>query len=339
MTARAKIYRSRRTLMGRLSSRAVAAVLGLAMLHAASAVAAPDYPDKPVRLIVGFPPGGSTDVLARMVANGLSQKLGRQFIVENKPGASGMIGANEVAKARPDGYTLLFSSSTLATYRALYPTTPFDASKDFEPVSLVATTPYLLVVHPSLPVHSVSELIAYAKAHPGEINYAASAPGGGQHLAWEMFKRMNGVDLLYVPYAGTGALTPDLLAGRLQAAIDNVAVLAQQVRARTLRPIAVTGPKRSALLPGVPTAIESGLPGFDVVGWFAVFAPANTSSQVTARLSQAIGEIMREPAMRKAFEDLGADPDVRGPEALREFLASETSRWGKLIQDAGIKLQ
>jgi len=316
-----------------------AAGAALALLGVAPVRAAGEYPDKPVRLVVGFPPGGSTDVLARLVATRLSQKLGRQFIVENKPGASGMIGSNEVAKAKPDGYTILFSSSTLATYQALYPNTPFDAQKDFAPVSLIATTPYLLVVHPSLPVHDVKALIAYAKAHPGEINYAASAPGGGQHLAWEMFKRMNGVDLLYVPYTGTGALMPDLLAGRLQAAIDNVAVLVQQVRARKLRPIAITGPKRSALLPAVPTMSESGLPGFDVVGWFAVFAPANTPVEVTSRLARAIDDVVREPAMQKSFEDLGADAEVGGPDVLRRLLASEIARWGALIKEAGIKLQ
>jgi len=320
-----------------------AAVLGLVLMlgvfQAEIAVAADDYPTRPIRLVVGFPPGGTTDVLARMLATRLSQKLGRQFVVENKAGASGMIGTNEVARAKPDGYTLLFSSSTMATYRALYANTPFDAQKDFAPVAALATTPYLLVVHPSLPVKSLSELITYAKAHPGEVNYAASAPGGGQHLGWEMLKRMTQTDLLYVPYSGTGAAMPDLLSGRLQAAIDNVAVLTQQVRANTLRPLVVTGPRRSPLLPDVPTAMESGLQGFDVVGWFALFAPAGTPEPIVAQLSKAVDEVMNEPTTRQSFQELGAEPEYGAPQALQTLLQAEIERWEELIRQAGITLQ
>ena len=316
------------------------AVLALAAgLLAAGGVSAQAWPAKPVKLVVGFPPGGTTDVLARMLAARLSDKLGQPFVVENRAGAGGMIGTDAVAKAPADGYTLLFSSSTLATYPALYSKVPFDAAKDFEPIATVATTPYVMVVHPSLPVKSVPELVAYARQNPGKVNYAASAPGGGQHLAWEMFKRSTKTDLVYVPYRGTGALMPDLLGGTLQAGIDNVAVLTPHVKSGALRPLAVTGERRSPLLPDVPTVIESGLPGFKVIGWFAVFAPAKTPADVAHKLSSTITEILAEKAMRERMTELGAEPEGQGPDALRKLLASESEQWGRLIREVGIKAQ
>lgn len=306
---------------------------------AGASIAQTAWPVKPVKLVVGFPPGGTTDVLARMLAARLSDKLGQQFVVENRAGASGMIGSDAVAKAPADGYTLLFSSSTLATYQALYPKVPFEAARDFEPIATVATTPYVMVVHPTLPVKNVRDLVAHAKQQPGKLNYAASAPGGGQHLAWEMFKRTTQTDLVYVPYKGTGALMPDLLSGVLQAGIDNVAVLTPHIRSGALRAIAVTGERRSPLLPDVPTAMESGLSGFKVIGWFAVFAPAKTPPAVNQKLAGAISEVLAEKPMRDRMMELGAEPEGGGPEALRRLLASETEQWGRLIREANITVQ
>lgn len=322
--------------MSRLARRAL---LALALALAGSGALAQDYPGRPVRLVVGFPPGGTTDVLARLVANRLSEKLHQQFIVDNRGGASGIIGTELVAKAPADGYTLLFSSSTLATYQALYAKVPFDPARDLAPVATVASTPYVMVVHPSLPVHSVQELVAYAHQHPGQLNYAASSPGGGQQLAWEMFKRSTKSDLVYVPYKGTGELMPDLLSGTLQAGVDNVAVLTPLIRNGSLRALAVTGEHRSSLLPAVPTAIESGLPDFKVVGWFGVFAPGKTPAAVTQKLASAVQAVLDEKPVRDRMAELGAEPQPGGPDALRRLLASETTHWGGLIRDIGIKPQ
>lgn len=297
------------------------------------------YPDKPVKIVVGFPPGGTTDVLARLISVKLSERLGQQFIVDNRAGASGMIGTDAVAKAGADGYTLLFTSSTLATYQALYPKTPFDPARDFAPIGMVATTPYVLVTHPKLPVKTLSELVAYAKTHPGTLNYAASSPGGGQHLAWEMLKRNTKTDMVYVPYKGTGALMPDLLSGVLQAGIDNVAILTPHIRNGALRPIVVTGATRTPLLPDVPTAIESGQPDFKVLGWFGLMAPAKTPSAITQRLAVTLGEIVRQKDVQARILDLGGEPDTGGADEMRNLLASETAQWGKLIRDAGITVQ
>jgi tripartite-type tricarboxylate transporter receptor subunit TctC len=314
----------------------VVVALATAALAAQSQTA---FPAKPVKLIVAFPPGGTTDVIGRLVANKLSEQLGQQVFVDNRAGAGGMIGTDAVAKADPDGYTLLFSSSTLATYTALYSKVTFDPVKDFAPVGFVATTPYVMVVHPSLPAKSVAELVSHAKANPGSVNYAASTPGGGQHLAWELFKRSTATDLFYVPYKGTGALLPDLLAGRLQAGIDNVAVLTQYIKSGALRPLAVTGTARSALLPEVPTMSESGMPNFRVVGWFGVYAPAKTPAPVVKRLNDAMVAVMKQKDLRERITELGGEPESGSQDDLRKLLDVEIAQWGKVIRDAGIKVE
>ena len=313
-----------------------ALAIGLALFATFSQ--AQSYPNKSIRMIVGFPPGGTTDVIGRLVAAKLSERLGQPVVVENRPGASGMIGADAVAKASPDGYTLLMSSSTHATYTSLYNKVPFDPVKDFEPVSFIGTTPYVMVVHPSLPVKSVADLLGYAKARPGQLNYAASTPGTAQHLAWELFKRSTGTDLTYIAYKGTGALMPDLLSGRLQAAIDNVAVMTQHVKNGTLRGIAVTSPKRSPLLPELPTVAESGVKGFQAIGWFGVFAPAGTPEPVIKSLSEKIAGVLKQPDVLERMAELGAEAASGGQDDLRKLLASEMLIWGKVIRDAGVKI-
>lgn len=311
----------------------------LSLVATSASVHAQTVAGRPIRLIVGFPPGGTTDVLARLIAAKLTDRLGQQVFVENRAGAGGILGTDAVAKSEPDGQTLLFSSSTLGTYSALYRKLPFDPVKDLEPIGFVATTPYVMVVHPSLPVKSVGDLVRYAKEKPGTVNYAASTPGGGQHLAWELFKRSTGTDLVYVPYKGTGALMPDLLAGRLQAGIDNVAILTQYVKTGALRAIATTGDRRSSLMPDVPTMAEAGMSNFRVIGWFGVYAPAAVPAPVAKRLQQALLEVMRMKDVRDRITELGGEPESGDAEALRRLLADEIVLWTKVIREAGIKVE
>ena len=320
--------------------RAALVALALTALAAGgSATAQPAYPSQPVRMLVGNPAGGTTDVVARMVAAKMSELMKGSVIVDNKPGASGLIAADSVGKAAPDGYTLLMASSQMATYRALYPGNPFDAEKDLEPVGIIATSPYVMVVHPSLPVKTLPELLAYAKANPGKISYAGSSPGTAQHLGWELIKRSAGVDMQYVPYRGTGALMPDLLAGRLQAGIDNVAILTPYIKAGQLRGIAVTSSKPSALLPDLPTVAATGVPDFEAMGWFAVFATPKTPAPVLAALREAVRAVMASQDTRDRLNGIGAEPQNGSFEETRALLKRETAVWTKVIRDANITIQ
>jgi tripartite-type tricarboxylate transporter receptor subunit TctC len=306
---------------------------------AATCGLAQSFPAKPLHMIVGFPSGGTTDVIGRLVAGKLSERLGQQVVVENRPGASGLIGADLVAKSSPDGYTLLMSSTTHATFTSLYQSVPFDPVKDFEPVALVGTTPYAMVVHPSLPVTSVGDLVRYAKARPGKLAYAGSTPGTVQHLGWELFKRATGVDMVYVPYKGTGALMPDLVSGRLQAAIDNVAVMTQYIKSGALRGIGTTGARRSPVLPELPTIAEAGVPGFQAVGWFGIFVAARTPEQIVRKLYADTAAVMKQEDTSQRMLELGAEPLAGSPDDLRGLLASETDLWGKVIRDVGLKVE
>ncbi len=227
-------------------------------------------------MIVGLPPGGSTDLMGRLVAAKLSERFGQQVVFDNRPGASGIIGADLVAKSQPDGYTLLMAGGSFGIISSLYAKVPFDTARDFAPIALFATSPYVFVVHPSVPVTSMPEFIAYARARPGQLNFAGSTPGSVQRLSGELLKRMTGIDMLYVPYKGTGVLMPDLLGGRLHAAIDNVLVVVPYMKSGALRGLAVTSAKRSVVVPELPTIAESGAPGFQSGGWFGVLAAAGT---------------------------------------------------------------
>ncbi|QHI96590.1 tripartite tricarboxylate transporter substrate binding protein [Xylophilus rhododendri] len=315
-------------------------LLALAAALPLGAAAQPAYPgNAPIRMLVGNPAGGTTDVVARLIAVKLGEQMRGAFIVDNKPGASGLIAAESVAKGTPDGYTLLMASSQLATFKALYPASTFDAERDLEPIGIVATSPYVMVVHPSLPVKTVPELLAYAKAHPGQISYAGSSPGTAQHLGWELIKRSTGTDMQYVPYKGTGALMPDLLAGRLQAGIDNVAILTPYIKAGQLRGIAVTSAKPSPLLPDLPTVAAGGVPDFAAMGWFILYAPARTPPAVLAALRQGLQTVMAAPETREKLVGIGSDPQSGAAEEARALLKRETTVWGKVIKDAGITAQ
>jgi tripartite-type tricarboxylate transporter receptor subunit TctC len=294
-----------------------------------------------VRVVVGFPPGGTTDVVGRLVAQGLGERLGKPFVVDNRGGASGSIGAAAVAKAVPDGHTLLLAPSTQGTNSFLYASLPYDTERDFAPISLIGTTPYLFVVHPSMPVQNFRELIALLKKNPGKYQYASTSPGTAQHLGAELVKRMAGVDMEHIPYKGTGAVMPDLLSGRVPMMFENVAVMTPHVKKGALRALAVSSAKRTPLLPEVPTISETGmgLEGFEVLGWFGLYAPAGTPADIVRRLNTEVNALIVQPSMVQKFAELGAEPLGGPPEALSAFLRSEQEKWGKIIRELGIKLQ
>ncbi len=298
---------------------------------------AQDYPRRPIRLIVSMPPGGGSDIMGRLVASKLGERLGQQIIVDNRAGASGIIGNDLVAKSQPDGYTLLMAPGSFGAISALFKKLPFDVMRDFEPIAFVATSPYVFVVHPSLPVNSVGDFIAYAKARPGKLNFAGSTQGSVQHLSGELLKRMAGIDMLYVPYKGTGLVMPDLIAGRLHAAFEGVLSIVPHVKSGAVRGIAVTSAKRSAVIPDLPTVAES-VPGFQSSGWFGILGAAKTPRPIVIKLNTQLSTLMMEPEMRERLLAQGAEPVSGPPEMLRAHLAREMETWGKVIREAGLKV-
>ena len=302
------------------------------------ATQAQSWPSQTVRIIVGFPPGGTTDVIGRLVAQELTESLGRAVVIENRPGASGTIGAGAVAKSAPDGHSLVMVPSTHGTAPALYASLPYE-EKDFAPAALVATTPYVLVVHPTMAATTMAQLLAYLKANPGKVEYASSSPGTAQHLAGELVQRMAGVNIVHVPYKGTGALMPDLLSGRVPMMFENIAIMTPHIKKGALRPIAISSVKRTPLLPDVPTVAETGLAGFEVLGWFALLAPAKTPPEVIRRLNSDINAAVAKPAIVTRFAELGAEPLTGSPDQAAAFIRGEQEKWGKIIRDAGIKQQ
>ncbi len=308
------------------------------LIAAAAAAALPSYAnDQPIRISVGFPPGGTTDVIARLIAQNLGQKLGRSVIVENRAGASGNIAAQVASKAAPDGTNLLFVPSSHATNASLYKKLPFDTEKDFTAIGMVATTPYVLVVHPQVSAKSVSEFIALLKSQPGRFNYATASPGTGQHLAAELFKKMANVDMTQVPYKGSAAAFPDLMAGRTPIMFDNVALMVPHVRSGALRPLAITSSKRSQLLPDVPTVAET-LPGYEIQGWFALLAPAKTPSNVVREYNAALNAVVSDAAFVSRLGDVGAETITGTPAMANEYIQKEVSRWAGVIRAANISL-
>jgi tripartite-type tricarboxylate transporter receptor subunit TctC len=314
-------------------------ILLLALLFPLAA-AAQSYPAQAVKVVVGFPPGGTTDVIGRLVANELSEQLGKPFVVENRAGASGTIAAGTVAKSAADGHTLIVVPSTHGTARALYASLPYEEA-DFVAVGLVASTPYVFVVHPEIPAATFTELITLLKANPGKYHYASTSPGTAQHLGGELVKRMAGVDMVHVPYKGTGAVMPDLLSGRVPMMFENVAVMTPHIRKGSLRPLGVSSLKRSSLMPEVPTVAETGrgLEGFEVLGWFALLAPARTPPEIVRSLNAELNRMIARPAMVARFADLGAEPLGGTPAQAAAYLRAEQEKWGGIIREAGIKLQ
>ena len=308
------------------------------LLAAGAATAVPAHAaDQPIRITVGFPPGGTTDVIARLVATSLGQRLGRSVIVENRPGASGNIAAQTIARAAPDGTNLLFVASSHATNASLYKKLPFDTEKDFAAIGMVATTPYVLVVHPRLPVKSVAEFIALLKSQPGHFQYATASQGTGQHLAAELFKKMAGVEMTQIPYKGSAAAFPDLMAGRTPIMFDNVALMVPHVRSGALRALAITSTRRSPLLPELPTVAET-LPGYEIQGWFALLAPAKTPPSLIRDCNAALNAVVNEPAFTTRLSDLGAETMTGTPAMADAYINKEIARWGTVIRAANISL-
>lgn len=305
----------------------------------ATCLHAQDYPTRPVKLIVVAPAGGTADNVARVLATKMSEKLGQQVVVENRPSNAGIVGYEMVARSAPDGYTLVMATGTLSTVQALYPSVTFDAIRDFEPIAWVLTTPYVVAAHPKAPVSSMKELLAYGKANPGKLTYTGGTIGAQQHLSGELLKRSNGLDMLYVPYKGSGAMLPDLLSGRVDIGIDNVLLLTQYIKQGTLKGLAVTGATRSPVLPDLPTVAESVAPGFQVIGWFGVFAPAKTPQAIVHKLNTDIAAIMKQPDVTDPLLKMGAEPKSGSPDDLRNLLNQEIAMWGKIIKEANIKVE
>ncbi len=279
-------------------------------------------------------------MLARTIGQKMAESLGQQVIIDNRPGAGGNIGADLAARAAPDGYTILVGTvATHAINPNLYPNIPYDAAKDFAPIILLATLPNVLVVNPSLPARNVKELIALAKAKPGELAFASAGNGTSQHLSGELFKKMTGVDMIHIPYKGSAPAVTDLVGGQVQLMFDNLPSSLPQVRAGKLRALAVTGPKRSPVLPGVPTLSEAGLPGFSITSWFALFAPAGTPARILDRLNKEAGKAIAMKQLRQQWMDQGIEPAGGTAEQLAAFRRSEASRWESIARDSGARVE
>jgi tripartite-type tricarboxylate transporter receptor subunit TctC len=294
-----------------------------------------DYPNRPITFVVAFPPSGGGDFLARLLGNKLADRLGKPFVIENRPGAGGVIGTNYVAKAAPDGYTIMMSTSSLAINATLYKKLPYDPAKDFMSVALIASVPFVLLVYPSLPVQSVPDLVKLAKEQP--LNYGSGGVGAFHHLSAELFSSMTGIKMTHVPYKGSAPALNDLLGGHIQLMFSDLGPALPLIRAGKLRALAMTTTERSAAAPEIPPLAEAGVPGYDAAAWQMVIAPANTPREIVARLNAELNAIVAFAEVRKQFTDIGMNPIGKGsPEELDRFVKSEIVRWGTVIQAAGI---
>jgi tripartite-type tricarboxylate transporter receptor subunit TctC len=297
-----------------------------------------DFPSKPVRFVVGFTPGGPSDILARALGQKLAERWSQQVVVDNRPGAGGNLAAEAVAKSSPDGYTwLLGNNSILATNQSLYRSLPYDPIRDFAPVALVAIQPNILVVHPSLPVSSVDELIRFAKANPGKLNYASSGSGAAAHLAGELFKAMTGVELVHVPYKGAQPALTDVIAGQVQMMFATSASVIPYIKAGRLRALAVTTAQRSASVPELPTVAEAGVPGFEATTWHGVVVPAATPAAIVARLNEEINSALGEKDLKDRLTSLGAEISTGTPKQFTDYIAREIPKWAKVVKDSGAR--
>jgi tripartite-type tricarboxylate transporter receptor subunit TctC len=324
--------------MLRFSRRAIFAAL--ALLASTSVFSQAAYPEKPIRLVVPYPPGGFTDILGRLLATQLQPRLGQNVIVDNKGGGGSTIGSAMVARAPADGYTLLLVAPDLAINESLMASRlSYDARKDFSPVIRAAWSPMVLVTHPSVPAKNISEFMALAKARPGQVNFASGGIGTGAHLALELFKTRASLDLIHVPYKGNGPATSDLLGGQVSAMFLQYAVAKPHVANGKLNMLATPSGKRSAAIPDVPTIAESGLPGFDVEPWFGIVAPAGTPAAIVTRLNAEIAKIMQQSDVKDMLASVGAAPSVSSPQEFSKFIDSEVTRWGEVVKASGAKAE
>jgi tripartite-type tricarboxylate transporter receptor subunit TctC len=314
--------------------------LGMCLVAAAPVAwsqAAANYPNRPIKLIVPFGPGGFTDVVARVLGQRLGQAMGTSFVIENKPGAGSTIGTAEVAKAAPDGYTLVMISTTHTVSPAIYKNIPYDPIKSFTPVSKLVDSAYVLLAHPKVPANNVRELVALAKAQPDKINYASSGNGSTQHLMGGMFESLAGVQMKHVPYRSSAGAANDLVAGVVDISFAGVPNALAQVPAGRLKALAVTTPKRVPQLPDVPTMQEAGVQGYESSVWLALLAPANTPRDIVNRINAELAKVMAQPETRKALNDAGVEPSLSTPEALQTYMVQEMERWAKVVKAADIK--
>ncbi|HZT62294.1 MAG TPA: tripartite tricarboxylate transporter substrate binding protein [Burkholderiales bacterium] len=305
---------------------------------AISAAHAEVYPAKPIRMIVAYPPGGGTDIVGRTIAQKLGETLGQSVVVENRGGASGNIGTEIAARAAPDGYTVLMGNvAPNAINVSLFKNLPFDPVADFAPVSLVASTPNILVVHPSTPARTVKEVVALARSRPGTLNFASAGVGSSSHLAGELFRILAGADIVHVPYKGAGPAMVDVLSGQVQLYFATMPAAMPHVKSGKLVPIAVTSLKRSQALPDVPTIAESGVPGYEASTWYGLLAPAHSPDAAIARLHESVVKILGDAALRAKLADQGFEPVGDSPKEFAAYIRSEIAKWGKVIRDAGIR--
>jgi tripartite-type tricarboxylate transporter receptor subunit TctC len=316
-----------------------------AVLIAALAIGQPSlasaqaYPSRPVKFVVAYPPGGAADILARLIGQKLSERLGQPVVIDNKPGAGTAIGTDQVAKSAPDGYTILMGTvSSHAINPALNTNVGYNPVADFTPISLVASLPFVLVVNPAVPAKSVAELIALAKAQPGKLNFSSAGNGTSNHLAGELFKSMTGVNIVHVPYRGSAPALADVVSGQITMMFDLTLTSLPQIQAGSVRGLAITTPKRSPLAPNLPTVAESGVPGYEVDAWFGVFAPAKLPAPIVKRLNDDIVAIMKMPEMGQKLAAQGAAPLSSTPAAFAAYVKSEAAKWGKVVKDSGMTI-
>ena len=310
----------------------------LLILFASAALGADDYPARAVRVIVPFAPGGGTDIVARILGQQLSQKLGQSFVIENRPAGSGIVGADLVAKAPADGYTLLFACSSLSSSAKLFSHLPYDPIRDFAPVALATTSPLLAVVPAALPAKNVAEFIAHARAHPGKLNYGSSGPGSSPHLATELFLSMTGTQMTHIAYKGIAPAITALLADEVQFSLVPIAVGMPHVRSGKLRALGVAGLSRSSAAPELPTIAESGLPGFEVIGWWGVLAPGKTPRSAVDLLNRELRAALELPEVRRTLLDQGMDPAGGTPEQFGALIKADMDKWGEIGRRLGVKL-
>jgi tripartite-type tricarboxylate transporter receptor subunit TctC len=320
--------------MDRRSCLATALLCATPLLGRAAPSSTDSYPDRPIKLVVGYAPGGGNDIAARLLANEVGTILKGTFVVENRAGAGTNIGASYVAHAAPDGYTLSLSSTALAINKTLYKKLDYDAVKDFEPIALAADAPNLLLVNPKLPINSVSEFIAYAKKNPGKLNFTSAGSGSTQHLAGELFKIKCGFEATHVPYKGSAPALTAIISGEGDFSFVNIPSCKQFVEAKQVRALAITSAKRFTAVPDIPTMAEAGVQGMEVATWYSILAPAGTPRPIIEKLNKAINQAMAGPDMRKRFEELGMAPNTGSPEYFKKFLAAEIAQWKVVVQQA-----
>jgi tripartite-type tricarboxylate transporter receptor subunit TctC len=306
-------------------------------LGALSASAADTYPSQPIKWVVPFPPGGAMDTMARTLGESLSVSMKQPVVIENRPGAGGAIGSGLVAKAAPDGHTMMIVSIGHAVNPSIYPKLQYDATRDFEPVSLVGIVPNLLVARPAVKANNVKELIALAKAQPGKLTYASAGNGTTVHLAAELFNSMAGVDIMHVPYKGSAPAVTDLMGGQVDIMFDSLSSAKPYVESGRLKALAVTTSKRSSVFPNVPTIAESGIPGYELSGWYAVFVSARTPKPIVDRLNAELVKALKQPNVRARFAQIGAEPIGSSPQELANTLKTEKARWAQIVRERNIK--